>query len=1243
MILSKKIEAKEYINKFFYSNKFTKAHENKLVNYTKCLKNKLDVYNSEETNKMYIRDFLQSIGFKNNEYNINPDQRIDLSISKSNTNYVIFETKKINSPDMITESNINRKSLHELILYFMRERIDNNNNKLTYLIITDGIDWFIFDAVLFNKIFAQNKNFLKEYNDSQVNKSTLDISTLDFYNDIAFPYVDKIKDNLEYVHLNLYNNFNKNNSVKKSIFNKFIKMLSPQTLMKKSFVSDSNVLDQKFYSELLYIMGLRDRLDGKGIERLPLNERQSGSLLELVYESFISNDYNFTNEDQKFDFAINVISTWINRILFLKLLESQLIKFNNDDNSYKFISSDKLINFNQLNELFFGVLAKPVDERGSLSKKYKHVPYLNSSLFEKSVTENEIGIKPSDLSDSVNLKIMNKSVLKNRISKNIKELPTLKYLLTFLDSYSFSVDAKSIENDSGLINSSVLGLIFEKINGYKDGSYYTPGFVTSFMVHKSIDRAIVDKFQSEGWKVNSISDIANITPEHKSEFINILKDFKIVDPAVGSGHFLVSALNYLVKLRSYLRLLPVDLRMDVNIDIENDELLTTINEDNNYFIYRRDSITRQKIQKSLFDTKLDIIEHNLFGVDINQNSVNITRLRLWIELLKNSYYDNSGNLRTMPNLEMNIKTGNSVVSKYGLDSNLGDVTEHTDYNVTEFKNLVQKYRDTDNKSIKKEIEKSINEFKSQIVSHILDKGEYTNLINLSQKRYELKNGINLFESSNNRKKRKRRIQQLNEKISLKEKRLKEIEDAPLFAKSFEWRFEFPEVLNYKGKYNGFDLVIANPPYIGIQNHESIFKQVSKTKLGSKFFNGKMDFFYFFMHLALDILSNHGSLAFITTNYWLTATYANLLRNDLMSRSYITDLLDFNNLKIFSSALGQNNMITFASKNLINNYINTLVTNENGNANAKIFYEIVSGKNKNTSYGKVYRDRLIDENTGYFILDSHSHDENIVNISNKLQSTGLTLKHFATTKQGLTTGANKVFLWSKEQIDKFKMSKYEKSIFKPLINGSSLKNIKEPLRPDCFVMYIDKNCKEKYLTNLSEWIRKNKNYKRLKNRREVVNKSIRDIELSWPRNKEIFENKYSIYVQKHSKTPRFTLNNNLFYLKDDAYAITLNNEFSDNHQEKYILMLITVLNSTIVHFWLLKLGRKKGKSLELYPQVLNTIPMPNVYMISDADLRKAKNAIDSDKLLSIADILTLKWFNINKSELKVMKSYINANQ
>ncbi len=590
---------------------------------------------------------------------------------------------------------------------------------------------------------------------------------------------------------------------------------------------------------------------------------------------------------------------------------------------------------------------------------------------------------------------------------------------------------------------------------------------------------------------------------------------------------------------------------------------------------------------------------------------------------------------------MNVKAGNSVVFKYALDRNLGDVTAHTNLTVTEFKELVQKYRNTDNKVAKSEINKSIKCFKNQIINGILDKGDRTKLRNLNQQRNELQNGMLLFETKHEHAKREKQIKKLDEKIAVKEARLKEISDAPLFANSFEWRFEFPEALNVNGTFTGFDLVVANPPYIGMQGHKNIFESVAKTDFGAKWSHGKIDFFYYFIHLAIDLLNKNGSLAFITTNYWLTATDGAFLRNDLISRTHLTDLLNFKELKIFSSALGQHNVITFGTKADYSGEVRTLVTSETGSANSDIFKSIVEGKNSNTDYGLVPQIDLQDQSTGYFVLDSASRDKSLADLIIKLQNKKTLLSYAEKPKLGLTTGSNKIFIWEKAAVEAISMTDYERSLFKPLINGSSLTTVTEKDLPDSYVMYIDHAVDEKKIPNLLKWIKSQPAYEKLMKRREVISGRIRSFELWWPREQWIFESKSTIYFQKREITPRFTLNTQGYYLKDDSYAITLNQTYRG--YEKYTNVILAVLNSTITHFWLVKLGRKKGKVLELYPEVLVTIPMPNVELIKETDIIELDDAINSGRLLDVADRFAVKWFDLEMEDISIMNKYILDNQ
>jgi adenine-specific DNA-methyltransferase len=237
------------------------------------------------------------------------------------------------------------------------------------------------------------------------------------------------------------------------------------------------------------------------------------------------------------------------------------------------------------------------------------------------------------------------------------------------------------EENKTLINASVLGLIFEKINGYKDGSFFTPGFITMYMARETIRRAVVQKFnESLNLNCNDFAELkedlfeemksgAKSREDFRKEANQIVNSLRICDPAVGSGHFLVSALNELIAIKSELRILTDRAGQPLSgytVEIANDELIVT-NPDDELFEYHPGNKESQRVQETFFHEKQTLIENCLFGVDINPNSVKICRLRLWIELLKNAYYISDSltpshaitkteRLETLPNIDINIKT-----------------------------------------------------------------------------------------------------------------------------------------------------------------------------------------------------------------------------------------------------------------------------------------------------------------------------------------------------------------------------------------------------------------------------------------------------------------------------------------------------------------------------------------------------------------------------------------------------------
>ncbi len=344
---------------------------------------------------------------------------------------------------------------------------------------------------------------------------------------------------------------------------------------------------------MLHLIGLYEYKEGskKLISRKKDGERNSGSLLENAIAQLERHDkisrlekpsqYGDTYEQRLYAVALELVITWINRILFLKLLEAQLINYHRGDRDYTFLTKDRIKDFDDLDQLFFSVLAKRANERtADIQKLFGKVPYLNSSLFEPTELEQQTFFINS-LENDAALPLISATVLKDANGKALKGgLATLDYMFAFLNAYDFSSEgAEEIQEDNKqLINASVLGLIFEKINGYKDGSFFTPGFITMYMCRETIRRAVVQKFnEAKGWDVKEYSELFDRIKD-KKEANNIINSLKICDPAVGSGHFLVSALNELIAIKCDLQILLYrDGRTmrDYNIIIENDELIVT--------------------------------------------------------------------------------------------------------------------------------------------------------------------------------------------------------------------------------------------------------------------------------------------------------------------------------------------------------------------------------------------------------------------------------------------------------------------------------------------------------------------------------------------------------------------------------------------------------------------------------------------------------------------------------------------
>jgi len=850
----------------------------------------IEMNESEEYHKNIISDFLKETYYSPNHY-MNTKGRTDLVIHNGkdakSTVGVLIETKKpSNMAEMPTKENVNVKAFHELLLYYLRERITNNNVGVKHLIVSNIYEWFIFDAKDFESQFVNNVSFIKQFTDFEERR--LSGHTTDFYyKSILEPFIDQLDTEFSFTYLNLrdYENIlvNKSKQDEKNLVALY-KIFSPEHLLKLPFTNDSNSLDRGFYNELLHIIGLKEIKKGtkKLIGRNPEKERNAGSLIEnaiaiLRYEDCLLqvnvSDYGNDKEEQLYNVALELIITWINRILFLKLLEGQLVKYHSGDKSFKFFDYERLPDFDVLNKLFFQVLAVKKTERSNGVKQiFGNIPYLNSSLFEPDVLEHKT-IRISNLEDGLDIPILKKTVLKNQTGKRIQgKLNTLQYIFEFLDAYDFASEGSEEiqEENKTLISASVLGLIFEKINGYKEGAFFTPGFITMYMCRETIQRAVINKFNDfNNWQCETLDDVFDKI-EDKHEANMIINSLKICDPAVGSGHFLVSALNEIIAIKSDLKILldraGRTLR-DYQVQLVNDEIVIT-DDDGQLFEYKPANKESHRIQEALFHEKQTIIENCLFGVDVNPNSVKICRLRLWIELLKNSYYNANNELETLPNIDINIKCGNSLISRFTLDTNIKKSLKKSDWSIDSYREAIMAYRNAQSKDEKHAMEVLIDEIKNDFEIEIVSNDKRLVKMNeLKGQLYTHKNQQNLFDLSKTEKaERKNEEKKLKQNISNLEFELEEIRNSKIYNNAFEWRLEFPEVLNDDGDFVGFDVVIGNPPYVYRKSDLKLFKSYYT----ANYFNtsGNFDLYKFFIEKAIQISKSNGINSFITNSSFL---------------------------------------------------------------------------------------------------------------------------------------------------------------------------------------------------------------------------------------------------------------------------------------------------------------------------------------------------------------------------------------
>nr|WP_278917016.1 Eco57I restriction-modification methylase domain-containing protein [Helicobacter pullorum] len=980
---------------------------------------------------------------------------------------------------MFSPKNVNCRALHECILYYLRERDENlltPNTSLTYIIITDFYQFYIFKSSEFKRLFEsrQIKNLYKNFTHkkglfeknpknedfySELKKILSSVGFLDSVRDSSkpsnSPHTNPLNANLPQAnpsHTNLsqenppqaniegyYFDLRTFDSLKPKELHHIATLLSPEFLHDERTL-DPNAISEPFYRELLHILGLTEKEQRK----IAIDESQENSFAKHIFYKLEQK----IPKDSLLDSIMNSIIIWLNRILFLKLIESKLLEFNDNDTKLCFLTSHKIKDFATLEHLFFEVLAKNYDERQNvIDRGFHYLPYLNSSLFSKDEIETRL-LSIGTLDSSLQIAYYPHTILQDREGKAKTGKTTfLAYLFDFLNSYAFGLESSkrdsmrddSIINDSTntdstntdfgidtqshstnpqttestiykaqshadsqtnmyhthtsqtntshytsktIIKSSVLGSVFERLNGYKEGSFYTPSFITNYMCKEAIDKAVVEKFNTQyDFRATNLAELQEDIKDSirsqkdktqkestRQEFKKTLLSLTLCDPSVGSGHFLVSALNYLVFIHWYLKLALQGYEENSkrhSYDIEDlqiiDDEIILLDSSYSSISYTRPKALNKthRIQKELFTLKKEIIESCLFGVDINPISCHIAQLRLWIELLKNTYYTDiesnstmqgkldstTHRLETLPNIDINIKEGNSLLSYIDTKSTIDTFLENMEKREMQAKEQQDMFAMQELESFKQDTQKKFyddykkakensNEYKNakgkeaslykqnyenytkrliglfkrncdwyidfyQALKDFFYQYGYINLTQLEpETRFQIESYVEYFDFHKNinfERKNKREID--SKKLQALLKYLKTYEDAQNLS-TFEWRFAFPEVLDNNGNFKGFDLVIGNPPYIRQEEIKHLKPHLQKA---FSIYKGTSDIYTYFFELGHNLLRENGILSFITSNKYTRAGYGEALRAFLLQNTQLLFYMDFNGVKVFDSA------------------------------------------------------------------------------------------------------------------------------------------------------------------------------------------------------------------------------------------------------------------------------------------------------------------------------------------------------
>ena len=739
-----------------------------------------------------------------------------------------------------------------------------------------------------------------------------------------------------------------------------------------------------------------------------------------------------------------------------------------------------------------------------------------------------------------------------------------KNLMEFFSQYNFTIDENDPDDSEVGIDPEMLGHIFENLlEDNKDkGAFYTPKEIVQYMCRQSVIQylkthepseqyaEVIDQLINDG-VVNPILQSKNIA----IRFTQLLKDVKVCDPAIGSGAFPMGILYVLY-----------------------------------HAIHHLHSHAEPHGNFDSTQTKRNIIQNNIFGVDIEQGAVDIARLRFWLALVVDAEKP-----QPLPNLDYKITCGNSQVYRYSLDTPIVNVFEEynrvgkdiskkkktvwEDYTLEKYKQDVIKYTEehSDKVGLKAKINEIKNCFKITLAIKDLKNRQKAEADVLDYEFVDFWGKCKAKEDPVGYKKAQKTLLSIVEEENriLNNKKYKD---------SFEWRFEYPQLLDDKGAFVGFDIIIANPPYIKEGRMSKIFFEPYKDSL---YYKGKMDIWYLFACNSLDLLNSNGVLCFIATNNWTTSFGASKLREKVIKETRICNIVDFGAVMMFESASIQTMIMMFQKDKVTDDYTFDYRKLTKYKATEREAISILDKTSNDAEYyaPTIRRANLLGKN----ITFSQSDDilDKIYNVKGNIFLTEDELTngihpHYdfinkkLSEKYGFNIGEG-IFGLSMYELAALNLTESETEFIKPYYNSSE--NVTRYIigTTDLNIIYTTSRFKNPHSMDSYPHLKEH-----LDRFKDVISSDNKPYGLHRSRVESFFIGEKIVALRKCAGKPVFAYANGLNYMSATFYVIKTN--------RVNMRYLTGLLNSKLIEFWLKNKGKMQGANYQLDKEPLQQIPI-----------------------------------------------------